>query len=712
MKPPGADRQWGAGFLLVLRQYALLAVVCMLAWPTHSRSASLDSSAVADLFGSTGKGIAIQTVEGDPPAAEVARNGQLYGYVFSTQAVSGSVGYSGRPIDIHVALTLDGKIAGARIASHEEPILVIGITTEELDAYVAGFAGLDIRKSSTVRTTGEPGSGVPDVVAGASVSSAVIRDAIFRSARAVAQSRGLLDGPDTKRRLDKTSFESRTWSQLVSDGAISRRVITRGEAAAELGDATDNPEGLYIDINAALLNPPTIGQNLLGQQDYENLFAEMGAKDDAIVVAANGLYSFKGTAWRRSGVFDRIELVQGARTIRLAKENYRFAERLRAKGAPQFREIAVFRMPSDTGFNPLAAWRLNLLVSRDVEGGGQRISRFPLDYRLPVRFIVDSHGSGQMVQPGPQPAVWEEIWRARTLEIVILVAMLVVLSGILIFQDALARRLNLYIRVRTIFLAFTLLFVGLYAGAQLSVVNVITFAHAFLTGFKWELFLLNPLIFLLWSFVAVAMLFWGRGVFCGWLCPFGALQEFTNMAAKRLKVPQIEVPWGLHERLWPIKYILFLGIVAASLQSLTWAFELAEVEPFKTAIIMKFARPWPFGLYVLVLLAAGLFIERFFCRYLCPLGAALAIPARMHMFEWLKRRRECGSECKICAMRCTVQAIHPMGAINPNECIHCLRCQANYYDTNTCLVLKRRLARRGATPQDPPAKGGKHAQSS
>jgi len=52
----------------------------------------------------------------------------------------------------------------------------------------------------------------------------------------------------------------------------------------------------------------------------------------------------------------------------------------------------------------------------------------------------------------------------------------------------------------------------------------------------------------------------------------------------------------------------------------------SEVEPFKTSIVLKFAREWPFVVYALTLLAAGRFVERFFCRYLCPLGAALAIP--------------------------------------------------------------------------------------
>jgi polyferredoxin len=226
------------------------------------------------------------------------------------------------------------------------------------------------------------------------------------------------------------------------------------------------------------------------------------------------------------------------------------------------------------------------------------------------------------------------------------------------------------------------------------VVNVLTFIHALLSGFRWELFLLDPMVFLLWGFVAVSLLFWGRGVFCGWLCPFGALQELLNHVAQRLGVKQIEVPFGLHERLWMIKYVVFLGILAISLNSIVAAFGFAEIEPFKTAITLKFVRDWPFVLYAVALLVAGLFIERFFCRYLCPLGAALAIPARMRMFEWLKRYRECGSECQICARRCTVQAIHPLGQINPNECIYCLKCQANYFDHSVCLHLKKRAERR------------------
>ncbi len=167
-------------------------------------------------------------------------------------------------------------------------------------------------------------------------------------------------------------------------------------------------------------------------------------------------------------------------------------------------------------------------------------------------------------------------------------------------------------------------------------------AGSFRSGFTWDAFLLDPLVFIQWFAVAAALLFWGRGAYCGWLCPFGALQELTNQIARALRVPQWQLPWGLHERLWPIKYMIFLGLFGLRWSRSRWPETYAEVEPFKTAIILKFVRDWPFVVFALVLLGVGLFVERFYCRYLCPLGAALAIPARMRMFDWLKRYKECG----------------------------------------------------------------------
>ena len=83
--------------------------------------------------------------------------------------------------------------------------------------------------------------------------------------------------------------------------------------------------------------------------------------------------------------------------------------------------------------------------------------------------------------------------------------------------------------------------------------------------------------------------------------------------------------------------MIFLGLFGLSLASLSLAEQFAEIEPFKTSIILKFGRSWPYVAFATLLLGIGLFVERFYCRYLCPLGAALAIPGRIRMFDWLKR---------------------------------------------------------------------------
>ena len=686
---------------IVPRWGSALAVALGIALSSASVSGAGPNPGTADaralaaaLFSLPEVSLEVGPFEGAPPAAEVRENGRSVGYLVSSWDAIKSVGYSGKAIDVWLAVGLDAHIAGARLIAHEEPILVIGVTPEDLESYVAGFTGLDLR-GGTLETLGEKTPGMPDIVSGASISSAVIRDAILRAGRLVATTRGLL-GPQTDQPvIDRASFQAASWPALLAEGAIARRRITQGEVARALADTPpEKPDALFAEVFGALATPPSLGQSLLGRRLYESLLGDIGPNGNLILIAANGLYSFKGTAYRKTGHFERIEIRQDDKTIKLSATGYRNVPRLTAEGAPEMREIGIFAVPETTGFDPARPWALALLATRETPDGGLLAASFTLRYALPARFILGAPEPAQSLAPETGPALWQEIWLARKWEAAFLCLMLTVLAAILVFQDTLARNVRLYHRVRWGFLTVTLVWLGWIAGAQLSVVNVLTFAQALLTGFQWELFLLDPLIFILWGFVAIGLLFWGRGVFCGWLCPFGALQELLNAAAQRLRVPQIQIPFALHERLWPIKYIIFLGLFAVSLNSVTLAFQGAEVEPFKTAITLKFMRHWPFTAYAVSLLVAGLFVQRFFCRYLCPLGAALAIPARLRMFEWLKRRVQCGKECRICASKCPVQAIHPLGQINPNECIHCLNCQTLYYDNTTCPPLVARVQRR------------------
>jgi polyferredoxin/Na+-translocating ferredoxin:NAD+ oxidoreductase RnfG subunit len=289
---------------------------------------------------------------------------------------------------------------------------------------------------------------------------------------------------------------------------------------------------------------------------------------------------------------------------------------------------------------------------------------------------------------------WASVWRERWWQVVVLCVALGILTLILLFQDWLTRRPKLLKVIRTGFLLFTLFFIGWYTLAQLSIIHVLTFINALLHQFTWEVFLVDPLIFILWGFVALTLLLWGRGVYCGWLCPFGALQELISKIARRFRIPEVTIPDVVHERLTALKYVIFVVLLGLSLQSIGYAARAAEVEPFKTAIVMHFNRGGVFLAYALALLLINVFNRKFFCKYLCPLGAALAIPAPLRIFDWLRRRKECGRPCQICARQCEVQAIRPTGEINPNECHYCLDCQVTYWDDHSCPPLSEKRIRR------------------
>ncbi len=206
-------------------------------------------------------------------------------------------------------------------------------------------------------------------------------------------------------------------------------------------------------------------------------------------------------------------------------------------------------------------------------------------------------------------------------------------------------------------------------------------------------FLYDPVSLLLIAFTGVSFLVWGRGSFCGWLCPFGALQEFAAQLGRLLQIRRRRLPSPLAGILTRSRYVLLFGLVAAAALAPTWAERGVEVEPFKTAITVGFDRAWPFVAYALILLALGMVYYKFFCRFLCPLGAAMALGGKLRLWNWLPRRAECGQPCQTCRHRCEYDAIEKSGAIRYDDCFQCLDCVGIYHDDARCaprLLLTRK----------------------
>ena len=350
---------------------ALLVLVAV-AMTGPAAWAEMDGGILAEVFPAARR---LGPIEGNPPAAVAYDGERALGYVFFSHAVIGSLGYSGKPIDIAVGLTLDGRIAGARLLRHQEPILVLGIGEAALHHFVAEHRGMDIRAAVAVTATA-PGAARVDAIAGATVSSLLLREAILRSARAVARSRGIGTTPGAGGAIDLDRFEARDFDALREEGAVAQLRLTGSDVARRRGDDPAVPaEILFIDLHAALATPAGIGRNLLGDRQFNDLVGRLADGEQAVLLAANGLYSFKGSGFTRSGRFDRIRIVQGERTIALETAMHRRLESL-GPGMPAFREIGLFVLPAAAGFDATAPWSLELLVERHT--GLRRVAAFSL----------------------------------------------------------------------------------------------------------------------------------------------------------------------------------------------------------------------------------------------------------------------------------------------------------------------------------------------
>ncbi len=356
--------------------------------------------------------------QGDPPIVPVYRGDQLQGFVYLNSDFANSIGYSGKPIHILVGIDTDGIVRGLRLVDHKEPIVLIGIPEPRIVAAVNGLIGKDMRPIAQ-------GSERPpqvDIVSGATVTVLVMGDSIVRSAVRLIRTGRIGGGsaaaaaalsPVTKT-LDLGKSEIRDWASLVGDGSVRRLHLTIGEvneafaksgnaAAAqnpEAGDAGDTFIGLYV----ALASAPTIGRSLLGDDGYERLKERLQPGQQAVMIAGEGLYSFKGSAYVRGGIFDRVEILQEGSSTRFRDRNHTRLGALAADGAPDLHEIGLFVTPPEFTLDLVQPWELQLLVQRNVGSRDKAFLTFDLDYNLPDRYLRSEQRAVTVPSSPPAPA--------------------------------------------------------------------------------------------------------------------------------------------------------------------------------------------------------------------------------------------------------------------------------------------------------------------
>ncbi|MFO1220656.1 MAG: 4Fe-4S binding protein [Burkholderiaceae bacterium] len=649
--------------------------------------------------------------------------------VFETIDLEPAPGYSGKPINLLVVLDADGQFTAARLVSHFEPIFRSEAGTAVLNEFAAQYQGLTVNHNVQVltakaqRNVGAHSAILHGIVAG-TVTALAIDRSLLESAAQVAQAQaaraaGAASGAATSARAPRGGADDRYtrtgWNALAAARLVQPLLRSNREIEAAFrgtpGERLDaegviRPDAAALDLWFALASLPQAGRNLLDAAQWREVRALREAGTPVLLAIDGGRYRLA-----RAGAADAL----GSITLGVEQNGRRFAlrelplrpglrlsgQRSGVAGASTPRFFAIDAAADGTAFELLAPLTLQMSVQR------QRSDGTPVAVSLAQRFEIPDAAAWRPVRETPR---WLEAWQQRSADLAILGAALGVLAFALVRQRRLVATPQRLARFRVAFLLFTLVWIGWIAQGQLTIVTVTALAEALAQGRSLEFLLADPLAVVLWAATGLTLLVWGRGTFCGWLCPFGALQELLARAAALVGWQPRPLRRRTDAALKKLKYAVLAALLAAAAFASPWTEALVEVEPFKTAISLHFQREWPYVLGAALALAASVAVFRGYCRYVCPLGAALALLARVRLLAWIPRRAACGSPCQTCRHRCAYQSIAPSGRIDYAECFQCLDCVAIHDDARRCLPLIRERRGRVVALQSVPALHGEAAR--
>jgi polyferredoxin len=222
-------------------------------------------------------------------------------------------------------------------------------------------------------------------------------------------------------------------------------------------------------------------------------------------------------------------------------------------------------------------------------------------------------------------------------------------------------------------------YMGFVKSSLVSISDVFRLTDLSLPPFKYSL-----AWYLFSGFVIVSTVLWGR-LYCGRICAFGALTQLMDaVVPKRLR---IDVPRSLERRAMWVKYGLLVVVVGYYIATKDLASPVQYVEPFWMFSLFGTTPMW---IGLAALLAATVFVRNLYCRFLCPVGAALGLLSNLTVFR-IKRWSECNT-CRICEKACEWGAIRGP-TILKTECVRCDDCERLYLDQQKCphwIILRRK----------------------
>jgi NosR/NirI family transcriptional regulator, nitrous oxide reductase regulator len=217
--------------------------------------------------------------------------------------------------------------------------------------------------------------------------------------------------------------------------------------------------------------------------------------------------------------------------------------------------------------------------------------------------------------------------------------------------------------------AFAIGYMGFAKNYLISITNIFS-----IVDWSWPVVKYNLAWYLFFGFTVVSTILWGR-LYCGRVCAYGALTQTLDAVLPRRW--RVEVPRSIERRAAWIKFGVLFGVIGYYIVSRN-VLVYQYVEPFWMFSLLGSTAMWTL---LGALLAATVFVRNLYCRFLCPVGAALGVLSYLTVFR-IKRWSEC-STCRICEKTCEWGAIQGP-KILVTECVRCDDCERLYADTARC----------------------------
>jgi len=646
------------------------------------------------------------------PVFEAVKNGEVSGYLFLSTDLVNIPAYSGKPLITLIAIDPEGTILDGRVVHHSEPILLVGIPESVLNDFIKQYIGYSIRDRFEIVTTGlfgdrgetqdglsdksvkhelsdQPLTVNVDMVTGATVTIQVLDQTLVTSARKVGEALGIIESEDQRIVTWKSDYVHRSWKELVEEGSIGTLRIELQEMGIQNG--SKDP---WIDLYYGDVSQPVTGINILGESTYNWLMENLEEGEKAIFIAGSGVSTFKGSGFVRGGIFDRFYIEQGNFKITFRDLDYENLYGIKAEGVPEFMETGLFIIRNKL-FDSSNKWSFYYVANRLT--GETALSKifktFHTEYQYPEKYFdlkLISNKKSHIVK----------IWSDNLYRIILLTGFLLLVTLVFVKRKWMYKTERRLVNTHITIMVLSIVIVGIILKSPPSMAHLYPLIRVFQDGFRMDLYLSDPLQFIFWSFIALTLVLWGRGWFCGWVCPYGSLLELTNRFAKVILPKKLffDFPMPVHNVLRKFRYGIFFFLVIVAVVSIETAERLIEVEPFKTTWLLGiFSREWYFIGYWFLLFFISIFNYRFFCRYVCPLGAGFSIGS---FFQRIRiERRGCCTRCKICARGCDSLSIDDKGNIDVYECYSCFECEQKYTDEDVCppLIVDKKNRIKGIT---------------